>query len=201
VNPTTIRSTGALHRPTTDDHGQRRRAAASLGLLIAALLLAGCGPQSDRVADAQQPPVQPEKQAPTLPTATLPNGARITLELALTPQEISQGLMYRPLLPDDRGMLFLFEFERRPSFWMKNTIIPLDLVFLNGVGRVVDIISNAQPCPSDPCPQYIPDNPARAVLEIAAGGAARHGIEAGDLLEFERVEGYPLQPAPVDEEN
>ena len=57
------------------------------------------------------------------------------------------------------------------------------------------------PCPSEPCPQYIPENPAKAVLEIAAGGAARHGLEAGDLLEFERVEGYPLQPAPVGEEN
>lgn len=201
MTPTTIRGTGALNRPTTDDHGQRRRAAASLSWLFATLLLAGCGPQSDRVADAEQPPVQPEKQASTLPTATLPDGARITLELALTPQEIAQGLMYRPLLPDDRGMLFLFEFERRPSFWMKNTIIPLDLVFLNGYGRVVDIIDNAQPCPSEPCPQYIPENPAKAVLEIAAGGAARHGIEEGDLLEIERVEGYPLRPAPVGEED
>jgi uncharacterized membrane protein (UPF0127 family) len=170
-------------------------------LLIAALLLAGCGPQTDRVADAEQPPVQPEQPASTLPTATLPDGTRITLELALTPQEISQGLMYRPLLPEDRGMFFLFEFERRPSFWMKNTIIPLDLVFLNGSGRVVDIIHNAQPCPSDPCPQLISENPARAVLEIAAGGAARHGLKAGDLLVIERVEGYPLQPAPEGEKN
>jgi uncharacterized membrane protein (UPF0127 family) len=170
-------------------------------LIVAALLLAGCGPQAERTADAQQSSMQAVQQAPTLPMATLPNGTRLTLELAVTPQEIAQGLMYRPLLPDDRGMLFLFEFERKPSFWMKNTIIPLDLVFLSGDGRVVDIIENAQPCPSEPCPQLISENPARAVLEIAAGGAARHGLEVGDLLEFERVEGYPLQPEPKAEEN
>ena len=90
-------------------------------------------------------------------------------------------------------MLFLFEVERVPSFWMKNTMIPLDLVFLRGDGVVVDIIEHAQPCAAEPCPQYIPSAPARAVLEVASGFAARHGLSAGDTIEFERVPGYPRQ--------
>jgi uncharacterized membrane protein (UPF0127 family) len=163
--------------------------------LVVLLLLIGCAPQSDRVADAQTPQPRADSQVSMLPRATLPDGTGLTLELALTLEEIAQGLMFRPSLPDDRGMLFLFEIERKPSFWMKNTIIPLDLVFLDGSGRIVDIIADAQPCAAEPCPQYIPDHPARAVLEIAAGNAARHGLAAGDLLVFERVEGYPVQPA------
>jgi uncharacterized membrane protein (UPF0127 family) len=158
------------------------------------LLIVGCAPQSDRVADAETPKPRANPQA-KLPRATLPDGTGLTLELALTPEEIAQGMMFRPSLPDDRGMLFLFEIERRRNFWMKNTIIPLDLVFLDSSGRIVDIIADAQPCAAEPCPQYISDHPARAVLEIAAGNAARHGLAAGDLLVFERVEGFPAVEA------
>jgi uncharacterized membrane protein (UPF0127 family) len=113
------------------------------------------------------------------------------LELAVTPEEIGTGLMFRPSLPDDQGMLFLFEVERVPSFWMKNTLIPLDLVFLDGRGRIVEIIENAQPCKVDPCPQYIPSVAAWAVLELKAGAVERHSLAAGDRLRFRRVEGYP----------
>jgi uncharacterized membrane protein (UPF0127 family) len=78
---------------------------------------------------------------------------------------------------------------------MKNTIIPLDLVFFNSSGTIVDIIADAQPCAADPCPQYIPDAPARTVLEIGAGVAARHGLAAGDVVVFKNVEGYPIPPS------
>ena len=127
-----------------------------------------------------------------MPQATLADGFVIDLELALTPQEISTGLMFRPSLPDNRGMVFLFEAPRVPGFWMKNTLIPLDLVFLDESGTVVDVIADVPPCAADPCPNYPPSSPASAVLEINAGAAATHGVEVGTTLRFERVPGYPV---------
>jgi uncharacterized membrane protein (UPF0127 family) len=148
------------------------------------------------------PPAEFSQAAPTTtpltsgpldaPAVVLPNGHRIELELAITPEEISQGLMYRPSLSDHRGMLFLFGQDRQPSFWMKNTLIPLDLVFLSRDGVVTEVIANAPPCAADPCPQYLPAAPARAVLEVAAGTASRQGITAGARLRFERVPRFPL---------
>jgi uncharacterized membrane protein (UPF0127 family) len=76
---------------------------------------------------------------------------------------------------------------------MKNTIIPLDLIFFDGAGVVADIIEDAQPCAADPCPQYIPDAPAKTVLEVAAGVVSQNGLEIGDRVEFADVEGYPIQ--------
>jgi uncharacterized membrane protein (UPF0127 family) len=127
-----------------------------------------------------------------LPQAFLPNGSVIDLELALTPEEISNGLMFRPSLPENRGMLFLFDQPRLPAFWMKNTLIPLDLVFLDGTGVVVDVIADVQPCAAEPCPNYPPASPALAVLEIGAGVATAHGIEIGTAIQFDRVPSYPV---------
>jgi uncharacterized membrane protein (UPF0127 family) len=166
-----------------------------LTAVVLLVVSTACTPRTDQVTSAGGTATSPPTPttAAHLPTATLPNGAVITLELAITSEEIAHGLMFRPSLRDDRGMLFLFQVERVPSFWMKNTIIPLDLVFFDGAGTIVDIIENAQPCAADPCPQYIPDAPARTVLEIPAGIAARHGLIDGDVVEFDRVEGYPIQ--------
>jgi len=135
---------------------------------------------------------QPLPTPIAMPRAAFPDGFTIDLELAVTAEEISSGLMFRPSLPESRGMLFLFEQPRQPSFWMKNTLIPLDLVFLDGGGAVVDVIANVQPCAADPCPNYPPSSPCQAVLEINAGSAAAHDIEVGATLQFERVPGYPV---------
>lgn len=126
-----------------------------------------------------------------LPQAVLPDGFSLNLELALTPEEISNGLMFRPSLAENRGMLFLFDQPRLPAFWMKNMLIPLDLVFLDETGAVVDVIADVQPCATEPCPNYPPSSPAQAVLEINAGAAAAHGLEIGTPIRFERVPGYP----------
>jgi len=138
-------------------------------------------------ADATPPP-----SPIPLPQAVLPDGSLVDLELAVTPEEISNGLMFRPSLPDNRGMLFLFDQPRLPAFWMKNTLIPLDLVFLDGAGGVVDVIAEVQPCAAEPCPNYPPSSPAQAVLEINAGSAAAHGIDVGAVIQFESVPGYPV---------
>lgn len=167
-------------------------------LALMAFVMASCTPSSSGSPDASgtstaQPTrmAAPARIVPDGPRATLPNGSVIALELAITQEEIGQGLMFRPSLPDDRGMLFLFEVERVPSFWMKNTMIPLDLLFLDGDGEVTEIMENAQPCAAEPCPQYIPSSAAWAVLEVAAGFAARHELSAGDSIAFEDVPGYP----------
>jgi uncharacterized membrane protein (UPF0127 family) len=116
----------------------------------------------------------------------------IDIELALTPEEISSGLMFRPSLPENRGMLFILDQPRLPAFWMKNMLISLDLVFLDGAGTVIDIIADVPPCPAEPCPNYPPSSPALAVLEVGAGVAAAHGLEIGSVVTFERVPGYPV---------
>ncbi len=153
-------------------------------------------------APPQETPVQPPPAIAKidLPKAELPDGFVVELELAVTPQEVADGLMYRPSLPENRGMLFIFGADRYPSFWMKNTLIPLDLIFLDSAGSVVDVIANVPPCAGDPCPTYSPKYPARAVLELAAGTAAGHGIEAGAVISFERIPGYPVPSAEAGDE-
>lgn len=160
-------------------------------IFIAALfLIAACSqPPTEPVADASAAP--PPTPIP-LPRGVLPDGFEIDLELALSPEEISNGLMFRPSLPENRGMLFIFDQPRLPAFWMKNTLIPLDLVFLDGMGVVVDVIANVQPCATEPCPNYPPSSPALAVLEIGTGVASAHGLEIGTAIQFDRVPAYPV---------
>ena len=99
--------------------------------------------------------------------------------------------MFRPSLADDRGMLFLFEIERVPSFWMKNTLIPLDLLFLGGDGtsrrdrRQRSALRGRAVSPVHPDPRGL--GRARG----HAGIAERHGLAVGDPIEFQRVPGYP----------
>jgi hypothetical protein len=126
------------------------------------------------------------------PVSVAPDGARIHLELAVTDQERAEGLMFRDSLPADHGMLFLFEADGRVPFWMKNTFIPLDMIWLSGTGEVVDVHANVQPCKFDPCPNVEPSKPGRAVLEVNAGFAAAHGVRPGVLLEFRDVPGFPI---------
>lgn len=178
-------------RGAAEEADRIRSGALGCWLLLAALL--GCSPPPASTGlEPVTPPVTTEAIAgPELPRAVLPDGARLTLELAITPEEISNGLMFRPSLPDDRAMLFLFPRRRLPSFWMKHTLIPLDILFLDGDGRVVHVVREAPPCVADPCPQYVPPEPVWAVLEMTAGGADRHGVEVGTTLELERVPDYP----------
>lgn len=128
---------------------------------------------------------------PGTPVCTFPDGTAIVLELADTDSDRVQGLMFRDHLPQDRGMLFVFDREGLWPFWMKDTFIALDLIWLNSKGIIVDIRPDVQPCRLDPCPSYWPRSASRAVLEVNAGLAARHGLKVGDALAFHKVPGYP----------
>jgi uncharacterized membrane protein (UPF0127 family) len=126
-----------------------------------------------------------------VPTSVLPDGSTLHLELALSDQERQLGLMFRDSLPADHGMLFVFDKDEPWPFWMKNTFIPLDLVWLDAAGRVVEVRSDVPPCHADPCQSYQPAHPARAVLEVNAGASAAHHVTAGAQLRFVGVDGYP----------
>ena len=102
-----------------------------------------------------------------------------TVETARTPEQLSQGLMFRPKLAGDAGMLFDFGRIQPVSMWMKNTLIPLDMLFLAADGRVVHVAEYAVPGSLEPLG---PKEPVRAVLEVNAGTARKLGIRPGDRV-------------------
>lgn len=111
-------------------------------------------------------------------------GQRFSVELAETRDEQALGLMFRDAMADDHGMLFLFPAESRRSFWMKNTRIPLDILYFDAQLRFVSVAAGAQPCRTPTCPSYPSSGPARYVLELNAGKAAELGVSPGDVLEL-----------------
>jgi len=113
-----------------------------------------------------------------------PNGKAVTAELAVTDEERAKGLMFREKILPEQGMLFVFEIEDIHAFWMKNTLIPLDMLWLDSERRVIHIEANVPACKEDPCPSYGPQWPARYVLELKAGMAAANGIKLYDRLQF-----------------
>ena len=108
----------------------------------------------------------------------------VSLEVAATPAERERGLMYRRSLAEGRGMLFVFDADGNQSFWMKNTLIPLDLLFIARDGTVVGIHANATPLSTA---NIAVGKPSRYVLEVPGGWAARHGISAGARVDFRGV--------------
>jgi uncharacterized membrane protein (UPF0127 family) len=111
----------------------------------------------------------------TIETAAGPRN--FTVEIADNDLTRERGLMFRTALAADRGMLFDFLEPQETSFWMKNTLIPLDMLFVRADGVITNIKADAKPGDLTPIPS---DGPIRAVIEIAGGGAARLGIKPGD---------------------
>ncbi|MGE3537190.1 MAG: DUF192 domain-containing protein [Candidatus Tectimicrobiota bacterium] len=111
--------------------------------------------------------------------------ARFTVEIADTPETWARGLMERVSLAPEAGMLFVFPEVAPRGFWMMNTWIPLDMLFIGADRRIINIQANAMPCiPPRPCRTYPSAAPAQYVLEIAGGRAAALGIQAGDEVHF-----------------
>ena len=111
--------------------------------------------------------------------------ARFGVELALTPAQMARGLMHRTSLPNSAGMLFLYEKPGSSGFWMKNTLIPLDMLFITPQGVVRKIHHNAQPGDLTP----VTAGPGMiAVLEINGGLARRYGISEGSVLRHPRMD-------------
>lgn len=111
------------------------------------------------------------------------NDISIEVELAETNEEKARGLMYREYLDEMSGMLFIFDDEDYKSFWMKNTLIPLDMIFINSDNKIIDI-TTMQPCESDPCGSYTSKERAKYVLEVNHGFAERFNISEGDFVKI-----------------
>ncbi len=147
------------------------------------LLACTTAPPASSEAEPPAATTEPQARAQSLPISAQVEigGELIELEVARSPEEQAIGLMYRPSLPDNRGMLFPFETAQPVSFWMKNVEIALDMIFLNG-DEVVAIAADVPPCRTTPCPVYGPDAPVDRVLELRGGRAAELGVQVGDRL-------------------
>jgi uncharacterized protein len=109
----------------------------------------------------------------------------VDAELAATLETRTRGLMERPSLPADQGMLFVFEVAQPLSFWMFNTLISLDIIFADAERRITSIYASVPPCrPPLRCPTYTSHGLAQYVLELNAGAVARAGIGIGDELRW-----------------
>jgi uncharacterized membrane protein (UPF0127 family) len=106
---------------------------------------------------------------------------RITVEIADTPEAREKGLMFREEMPENHGMLFLMPEESIQVFWMKNTPLPLDMLFIDHDWKIVGTIENATPYSTDPLSI---NKPSLYVLEVNGGFCSRHGINKGDSVEL-----------------
>lgn len=108
----------------------------------------------------------------------------INVEVVEKEEELQRGLQFRESLDPGGGMLFVFKESRPHAFWMKDTLIPLDMIWMDDARRIVHIEGNVPPCPADPCPRYTPAAEALYVLEVNAGHAAKLDLKVGDTAEF-----------------
>ncbi|MDX2230614.1 MAG: DUF192 domain-containing protein [Leptolyngbyaceae cyanobacterium bins.349] len=172
---------------------QRRYAAGMVGVAIAlGVGIMGCsssGPSAVQPETVSPDPsttsdvMQVKNVGQSLPlSASVKVGEQvIQLEVATTPEQQAMGLMYRPQLEPNRGMLFPFNPPRPVNFWMKNVLINLDMVFLRD-GKVIAIANNVPPCKTEPCPFYGPEGMVDQVIELRGGRAKELGIKSGDRL-------------------
>jgi uncharacterized protein len=121
-----------------------------------------------------------------------PDGAprtAISVEIADTPASREYGLMFRKQMNENAGMIFIFKEQEHQQFWMKNTIIPLDMIFADSNGKIVGIVRKAEPF-SEALDSV--DGDSQYVLEVNGGFCERHGVKPGDILHFE---GFAAQTA------
>ena len=163
--------------------------------MLVLLLVLGCTKPMTNTT-ATQPADAATQSAPpvvTGPRVILPDGFVVKVEIADDPDTRARGLMYRDHLPAGEGMLFFFPQPGEYPFWMKNTRIPLDIMWVDSNRRVAHVKYQVPPCKFDPCPSYPPNAQARYVLEVAGGVAQQHGIKAGDVLRFEGTDPFELR--------
>lgn len=144
---------------------------------LSALLTIVCMSPS-AAGDAPGPPA-PGGGLEKLEIVTASATHEFSVEVMRTPRQRERGLMFRRFLPPDRGMLFSFEAERPLAMWMKNTYLPLDMIFIGRTGKVVGLAENTEPLSEKVIPSRAP---AFGVLELNAGTAARIGVRIGDTV-------------------
>jgi uncharacterized membrane protein (UPF0127 family) len=181
------------------------RLSSAASIAVVAALVAGCsGSEGDRTSGARArgsgrraderpveatPEARPAVDEPVAqPRVWLEPPGRdpvaVIVEVARTPAQTQRGLMFRRHLEPDHGMLFQFARSRQLTFWMRNTFIPLDMVFITDDLRVLGVVENATPETDDPREV---EGDSRYVLEVNAGFAREHGITPGTRVRFEDV--------------
>ncbi len=144
-------------------------------LILIAVCITGCGTGSPTGASRDT----------SLKVVTITNSSSevfsVGVELAVTDEQHQIGLMNRESLSENDGMLFVFDDEQTRSFWMKNTLIPLDMIFINSSGSIVDINHDAVPLSLEP---FTSAAPARYVLEVNGGYCDEHSIDIGDQVDI-----------------
>jgi uncharacterized membrane protein (UPF0127 family) len=146
------------------------------------MLMSGCG--SNIIASAPEVQFTKEGELSFFRQVTGEKIAQIDIEIADTPAERTQGLMDRRYLPPNAGMLFIFDSPGPLSFWMKNTYIPLDIIFISEAKTIVSIAKNTTPLSEALIPS---GEDAMYVVEVNAGFCDRYGIAAGDAIDFVRI--------------
>jgi uncharacterized protein len=122
---------------------------------------------------------------PAVVPLTLPSGKVLQAEVMVRDEDRAMGLMFRPSLPLDRGMVFVFETADFHGIWMKNCRFPIDILWLDEEKRVVHVADSVPPCKADPCPVYNPMRKAAYVVELNAGQARREKAVVGATVPFD----------------
>ncbi|NCS70655.1 MAG: DUF192 domain-containing protein [Candidatus Aenigmarchaeota archaeon] len=145
----------------------------TLLIFLTIIILSGC---TSKLTEVEKFPI-------TIITQT--GEVNIAAEAADEPGKIQTGLMHRKNLDANSGILFVFEKQEPVSFWMKNTLISLDMIFIFENGTISEVKTNVQPCHEDPCPTYPSNNPSKYVIEVNAEFCEKNGVNAGDRVNFE----------------
>jgi uncharacterized membrane protein (UPF0127 family) len=160
-------------------------------LLTVTIACSTNGKREDSAAMPSPPPTTSDAGPYTGPKVVLttPSGdVEVKVEVVSTAAKIQKGLMYRKHLPVDAGMLFLMGDERVHQFWMRNTLIPLDIMFIGSDMKVVGIAENAEPMTET---LRTVGKPSAFVLEVNGGWSAKHGVGPGTQVRFENVKPQP----------
>jgi uncharacterized membrane protein (UPF0127 family) len=150
--------------------------------LVLAAALGACTPGAGEAAGSPKAAaVHPQSGLRVIPLTVTSAGKRhsFRVEVAATPEQQARGLMFRTSMAPDEGMIFPMDPPRGASFWMRNTVIPLDLLFIAADGRILNIAANAMPYDESQLPSI---GPVKAVLELNGGRAAQLGIVPGDKV-------------------
>jgi uncharacterized membrane protein (UPF0127 family) len=139
-----------------------------------------------------------EQRATSHPSVIFPDGSAVSVEVADTEAKWQRGLMFRPSLEPYQGMLFVYHTPGTYPIWMRNCLIPMDIIWLDEEARVLSIAASvppcrfddcAPPCNSNACPDYTHEGLAKYVVEVVAGFAEAHGIKVGDPIVLRGISG------------
>jgi uncharacterized membrane protein (UPF0127 family) len=146
----------------------------NLLLVCVACALLSCGPKPATLEEYRDRVV------------TLPNGKQVRAEILVTASEMERGMMFRDSIAPDRGMLFFHSTPAKYKYWMFQCRIPLDIIWMDGNRRIVEISADTPPCTGarETCPTFGGNFDALYVLELGGGMAAKYELKTGDVLKF-----------------